>query len=312
MIRVSIFLSFLLITSLSFGQFGGFSGRNWKRNTREFRMGFGATGFLGDLGGRDQIGTDYSPIDLDWKATSMSAMLGYRWRFAPQWALTSDLSFGMLRGSDQYTQEIIRSSRNLHFRAPVVHSSNRLEFIIYAYEKSGRRYDLSVRKGMHHYNNQIYLFAGAGVMFFVPQADLGSGWTNLRPLSTEGQGLPNGAKKYSNFTVTVPLGLGMRLATGKYWRLGIEATYNIAYSDYIDDVSTVYYDPAVLAATIGPEAALASNPAIGNQNWFAPGQQRGDPSTKDAILYVNLVFSKNITISSFRVRTERWRGKTKF
>lgn len=310
--RVILLISLLLLSTFGISQFGGFSGQNWKRNKRELRFGFGATGFLGDLGGKDQKGTDYSPIDLDWKATSLSGMIGYRWRFAPQWAFTSDLSFGLLRGSDQYTKELIRSKRNLHFRAPIIHSSNRLEFIIYAYEKSGRRYDLSVRKGMHHYNNQIYIFAGAGVMFFIPQANLGSGWTNLRPLKTEGQGFSGGARRYTNFTATVPLGFGMRLATGKYWRLGIEATYNITYSDYIDDVSTVYFDPAVLAAAIGPEAAYASNPGIGNQNWFAPGQQRGDPSTKDAVLYVNLVFSKNITISSFRIRTERWRGKTKF
>lgn len=310
--RYLVLFTLLVFTSTTFAQLGGFSGQNWTRNKRELRLGFGSTGFLGDLGGRDQVGTDYSPIDLDWKSTSWSAMLGYRWRFAPQWAFSSDVVTGMLKGNDAHTNEIIRNSRNLHFRAPMVLSTNRLEFIFYAYEKSGRRYDLSIRKGMHHYNNQFYVFAGMGALFFVPQADLGNGWTNLRPLSTEGQGMEDGIRNYSNFTVTVPLGIGMRMALGKYWRVGIEATYNITASDYIDDVSTTYYDPNVLSSTIGPEAAAASNPATGNIDWFAPGEQRGDPSTRDGILYVNLVFSKNITISSFRVRAERWKRKTKF
>lgn len=310
--RLSLLLTCLLITVSSMSQIGSFNTRNWKRNMREFRFGFGATNFLGDLGGRDQIGKGYSLVDLDWASTSLSFTTGYRYRFHPHWAFSSDMVFGMVRGSDEQTQEIIRSNRNLHFRAPIINATQRIEYIFYAYEKSGRRYDLRPRKSMRNYNTQMYLFGGVGGLFFIPQANFGNGWENLRPLKTEGQGYEDGAKAYSNFTLTIPLGFGMRIATGRDWRVGIEATYNATFSDYIDDVSTVYFDPAVLNSEIGPLAAQASNPAIGNTSWFVPGQQRGDPGENDAVLYVNIVFTKNLSASNFRIRTERWRRKTKF
>ena len=34
------------------------SAQKWKRNRVEYSFGIGATNFLGDLGGRDQVGTN--------------------------------------------------------------------------------------------------------------------------------------------------------------------------------------------------------------------------------------------------------------
>ncbi len=54
------------------------------------------------------------------------------------------------------------------------------------------------------------------------------------------------------------------------------------FTDYIDDVSTRYYDPALIAAKRGPSAAFLSDPSIGTDlNYTNVGRQRGNPTTKD-------------------------------
>ena len=135
----------------------------------------------------------------------------------------------------------------------------------------------------------------------------------LLPLSTEGQGLDGGPGKVLGLTATVPFGIGARMGLGKMWRIGIEATYVKTFSDYIDDVHGTYYDPAILAAQIGPEAAFLSNPATQNTTWFGAGQQRGDKQN-DAYFYLNIVAARNITYKNYAKRNKmnRWSGRYKF
>ena len=53
--------------------------QKWKRNRVEYSFGIGATNFLGDLGGADQVGTN-GLKDLEIRATRMGAVLGYRYQ----------------------------------------------------------------------------------------------------------------------------------------------------------------------------------------------------------------------------------------
>jgi len=281
------------------------SQRNWSLNKKEILFGIGATQFLGDLGGKDKVGTDFSLVDLDWPSTVMGGMIGYRYRFHPYFSTTTSIHFGMLSGDDAKTQDKARNERNLSFRSPVVDLSQRLEFIFLAKEKFGARYKVRGLKFTKDKNFQMYAFGGVGVNYFNPQAQYDGKWVSLRPLRTEGQGLEGGPKQYLPFTVTMPMGIGVRVGISKMWRLGIEATYVKTFSDYIDDVSGVYYDPALLGS---PEAAFLSNPSTNPAN-YAPGQQRGDKQ-KDAYFYLNLVAYKNITYKSKSKarKKETWRG----
>jgi len=308
-------LILLLTTTIAFGQHTNFNTqRNWSLNKKEVMFGVGATQFLGDLGGRDRIGKDYSLADMDWPSTGIGGMVGFRYRFHPFWATTSSLNVGLLRGNDALTEEIIRQSRNLHFRSLVVEFHQRLEVILLANEKFGHRYGLSRHsKKMKDHNEQLYLFGGIGITYFNPKAQYNGAWTALRPLSTEGQGLEGGVKKTLPITATVPLGIGFRWGLNRMWRMGIEATYVKTFSDYIDDVSTEYYDADILAAEVGPEAAYLSNPSQQNTSWFGAGQQRGDKQ-KDAYFYVNFIFVRNVTYKDYakQRKANRWKGKYKF
>lgn len=72
-----------LLTSVSAQHTNFNTQRNWSLNKKEIMFGIGATQFLGDLGGRDRIGTDYSLRDLDWRSTNLGGMIGFRYRFHP-------------------------------------------------------------------------------------------------------------------------------------------------------------------------------------------------------------------------------------
>jgi hypothetical protein len=144
--RYFLIFCLALSTLVSWSQSSNFnSAKNWKMNRKEFILQAGATQFLGDLGGRDQIGTDYSLVDIDFPSTSLNVGVGYRMRFAPHFATTTLLNVGLLRGSDAETGDPDRNARNLAFRAPVVNLNQRLEWLIFVNEKYGKRYNM---KGM--------------------------------------------------------------------------------------------------------------------------------------------------------------------
>lgn len=310
-----ILITALLFTTLSsFGQFASNfnSSRNWSMNKHELFFAMGATQFLGDLGGLNQVGSQNSIIDLDWPATRPGLGIGYRFRFHPMWATSTQLYFGLLKGDDANTDEIVRRSRNLSFRSPIVELSQRIECILFANERVGSRYKIRGFKGSRPKADVVYFFSGISGFYFNPQTQINGNWTSLQPLRTEGQGLPGGAEEYNRINVAIPFGVGFRLGIGNFWRIGMELTYNKTFTDYIDDVSTNYYDPNVLATQVGQDAVYAANPAIENHSWFTAGQQRGNPEDNDAYLFANITLTRNITYPKQRSSRIKWKGRTKF
>ncbi|MEY4605144.1 MAG: hypothetical protein RIT43_2436 [Bacteroidota bacterium] len=279
--------------------------RNWSLNKKEIIFGLGVTQFTGDLGGRDQIGKDFSLVDIDLPSTGFGGMIGYRYRFHPYWATTTSLNIGRLRGDDALTNEIIRESRNLHFRSIILELHQRLEFIFYSNEKFGARYRLPGHKGAKNHNEQVYVFGGIGGSYFNPKARYNGRWVALDPLNTEGQGMAGGARETLPVTLTIPMGLGVRFGIGRQWRFALEATYVKTFSDYIDDVHGFYYDPNSLQS---PEASYLSNPAKDNVTWFAPGQMRGQPQ-KDAYYYLNVVVMRNVTYRDYTLKRRQYYWK---
>ena len=281
-------------------------------NKKEIFLAVGATQFLGDLGGRDQDGTQKSPIDIDWPATRYGVGLGYRYRFHPYFATSTQFYFGEVSGDDAHTEQVIRQSRNLSFKSPIIELSQRFEYIILANEKVGARYKIKRLKGMRSKADQLYLFSGVGGAWFNPKTQVNGNWVDLKPLRTEGQGLPGGPDEYSNFTATIPFGIGGKLGISPFWRIGFEISYHKTFTDYIDDVSGNYYDPEILAQEVGQNAAYASNPAIENHAWFAPGQQRGNPNDNDAYILANITIIRNVTYPKQKGGRVKWKGRTKF
>lgn len=274
--------------------------RNWAISKREVSFGAGVNQFLGDLGGLDKaIPTHPAP------STGWNSEFRYRFRFHPYYATASTLQFGMLRGNDAHHSDTYQRSRNLNFRSFFIQFSQRFDIILFARERSGARYAIPGRRK----NYQCYVFAGIGLMYFNPQASYNNSWINLHPLNTEGQGLPGGAAAYSQYSATIPVGIGFRKRLAKMWKIGFELTYVSTFSDYIDDAGGNYYDPTQLAMAYGDLSAQLSNRSKQNVSWFTPGQSRGQ-AKRDAFMYFSIHLCRNITYKKPKKKAVETNSKT--
>lgn len=281
--------------------------QRWKRERHHLIFGMGASGFMGDLGGADQIGTQ-GLRDFDFAAVRPAITLGHRYLLLEDLALATQLTLGYVSGNDQHTAEPFRNNRNIHFRSPIIELSPQLQYYFVNFTQQGARHRRATgarTRGTFDFN--AYVFAGVAGFYFNPQAyfeaasyngtiapeDLpADGWYNLRPLRTEGQGFFPTRKKYSPVSVSIPFGLGTMVQINRNMAIGLEFGYRKTFTDYIDDVSTTYVDPAIFSEmfTNPQQIALAeffANPSQHNlgKQVTAPGQQRGNPYSTDTYMF---------------------------
>jgi hypothetical protein len=274
----------------------------------EYIGSIGYSTFLGDLGGANSIGTHLIK-DIDIVSTRPILSAGIRYKRHPIVGFKGMCTIGMLRGDDKWTEDIYRNNRNLNFRAPFVELTGQAEFYLIK-ERAPKLYSFK-SIGKKKKNIAVFGFVGAGVLFFVPQGKYNGKWYNLRPLSTEGQGLPGGVDKYSLFTVVFPYGIGAKYGLNKKISVSAEIGLRFTFSDYIDDVSTSYYDKAQLKSLKGDLAVSLADPSLGNiygaSSPDASGKsaQRGNPKDKDSYSFVQFSASYKI----FKARKKRTRSK---
>lgn len=289
--RVKVFLLVVLM-----GAFFASDAQRWKRYRWETIYGMGFANFLGELGGADQVGTDYFK-DYEWKATRLALTAGLRFKQTQQISHKANITLGMVAGNDAWTEDPIRSTRNLNFRSPIVELAYNFEFYLRK-EKRGHRFKLRGVKGLKSMGLYPYGFFGIGGFWFLPQGKVDDKWTNLRKWNTEGQGITPTRTQYSQFQLAVPLGVGLKYAIDRRWLVSIEMGLRKTFTDYIDDVSTTYYPNAEIRNTYGQTAALAADPT--QESWIgaAPFQQRGDPTDNDSYMFV--LISANYKLKTTR------------
>lgn len=286
--KLSILTVLLLLISFSAQAQRKGKGRFLDRCESTYGIGF--TNFLGELGGADQFGTN-GLKDLEMILTRPAVHLGFRYRKSPVLSFKFNLNYGRVAGRDSLTREEFRRNRNLSFRSPIFESSFQVELSIVQLKSSKSIYKLQGVRGKNGIDLNVYLFAGIGGFYFNPKALLGGRWWALQPLGTEGQGIAASRAPYKRFQMCFPIGFGFRVPMqDKRWTIGFEYGMRITTTDYIDDVSTTYFSPTLIADKNGPVAAALSNRA----NPFSPdfikgsaatGQQRGDPTDRDAYMF---------------------------
>src|SRR5262245_24272029 len=106
-----LLLGLLMLPAISDAQ-------RWKRKRYELSFGVGASNFLGDLGGADQIGTHYFK-DLNWTSTRLVVAAGLRYKLSEYFAVNSHLTYAKVTGDDALTNEPSRHYRNLNFESPI-------------------------------------------------------------------------------------------------------------------------------------------------------------------------------------------------
>ncbi len=273
----------------------------WRTMRNEISFGVGASNFMSDLGGRDMIGSDFL-WDLEISKTAPAFHFSYGYYLAETFVFRCRVSYAQVAGDDKLTEEPYRNNRNLHVKNDIIEASTTFEWY-FLKEKGGNRYGLRNKAGLRGKligakagGLGSYLFAGFGGFYHDPKAFYANQWVKLKPLRTEGQGLPNGPEEYSNFVACIPVGFGLRKGLGStgQWFLGLEFSYRFTFTDYLDDVSGFYYDKTIIGQEYGPAAQYLADPSLG-LNIGTPdippnsiGQMRGDITDKDGYMFAML------------------------
>jgi len=271
----------------------------------EVGINIGPSFFLGDLGGHRGKGTRFIK-DLNLPLTEI--MTGAYVTFYPnEWlGFRAAAQYGKLQGDDAIintkgVNELWRKQRNLDFRTHIAEGYVAAEvFPLMLLNKNNEDYKPRLRP---------YGVIGVGVFHFNPQGSLTDAngkktWYYLRPLHTEGEGFPEypNRKEYSLTQVNIPMGCGLKYIISDRVNISLEILLRKSLTDYIDDVSTTYIDPALFDKYLTPQnariARQISDKVIGivtpNVTRYAPGTQRGNPNQNDSYFTTFLKFGIRI------------------
>jgi hypothetical protein len=198
--------------------------------------------------------------------------IGLEYDLTQHFSLLSNITFGKVGASDEYSSQADLRARNLSFETDISELNLLAEYNL-----------LSLRS--HKFTP--YAFAGIAVYHFNPYAfDTTGKKVYLRPLSTEGEGLPQypNAHPYDLTQLAIPFGGGIKFRISDQIVLAYEIGLRKLFTDYLDDVSGRYVDPNVLLAARGPEAvemAYRGNELEGGAAYPPAGTVRGNPKAKD-------------------------------
>ena len=139
--------------------------------------------------------------------------------------LRGGFTYSVVGGADRYSDKPDLLVRNLSFETSISELSLVGEY--YLNNLNERRYS-------------PYVFAGLAVYHFNPYTYNGNNKVYLKPLSTEGEGLPGypDRKPYSLTQLAIPIGGGFKFAITDNWHVGLELGLRKLFNDRLDDVST--------------------------------------------------------------------------
>jgi hypothetical protein len=210
--------------------------------------------------------------------------LVYRRNFNYHFALKANVLFGKVFADDAESGRADQELRNLHFRSKLTEFSGQVEFNFNKY-----------RPGEVEHPITPYVFVGLSLFRMNPQAELNGEWYELRQLGTEGQGTSifGAPPPYSLMQVSLPFGAGLKLNLSDLVNVSLEWGLRKTYTDYLDDASTVYVDPTVLAVENGPVAPLLADRSVSADPVSNIGLQRGNSKSKDWYSFAGILITFN-------------------
>ena len=168
--------------------------------------------------------------------------------------------------------------RNLHFR-------NQINEYALCFELNFRDHAVGNPKR----NLVPFLYAGLAVFTHDPEGlDEFGNWQPLQPMGTEGQGWYLDVEEYLTWGPAIPYGLGWKGNLGTAMSFQLEWATRKLWTDYLDDVSTTYVNPAELRDAEGPIAEEFANRSVDPtfpSGGSLEGYQRGDPGRNDRYGY---------------------------
>ena len=202
-------------------------------------MGIGAAHYFGDLNTRARI-----------NRAKPAATVFFRKNFGNYIALRVGATYAQVGYSDIYNDhnEFMRR-RNLSFNSSIWELGVQGDFNFYRF-----------MPGDPEFRFTPYVTLGASIFNYDPYAYLGGEKYYLRPLNTEGQNDTSftDRKPYSSMAFAIPLGVGFKYALNDRMNIGFEITHRFTNTDYLDDVSKTYVDPAIFPPN--PDGTASPSP----------------------------------------------------
>ena len=242
------------------------SSTSFGQRTHSFAAGVGTIYYYGDL-------TDNFNNSLLSPALSVS----YSKYILPQISFRVGAGYGDIGATDNQAIDPLRVNRNLHFKSSMIELSGVIVYEILRDKNFGNAW-----QGKPFMTP--YVFGGIAFFRFNPKALKDNVWHELQPLGTEGQYIPgNSPGPYSLIQASVPLGAGLSIRMSERAGMNFEIGYRTTFTDYLDDVSTVYPDYAQLREQSGQLAVDLSHRALDQS--FRPGDIRGNPGANDSYFF---------------------------
>jgi hypothetical protein len=284
----------ILLIILILSPFYSFSQIGLASSNSKFEVGLnvGPMNFLGDLGGNRGKGT-VGLKDNNIPLTNFIGGIAAVYYPREWWGARLALNFGVMEGDDRLIEdrggfELARKYRNNVFRSPLFEAYIGLEVYPTVY--------LSLRNGNGEPRFKPYLVGGIGLFTFKPQGlyikDGVESWVDLKPLRLEGQGMAEtGVPEYDLWSYCIPMGVGVKYDLTERLTFGIEIIHRVTGTDYIDDVSRKFIDPALFDKYLSPEQAEIAKYMANPSSYFPgpagytpyrPGKKRGNPEWNDA------------------------------
>jgi hypothetical protein len=280
------FLAALLFSLSTFFLGSNLNAQNAIVQEGEFGIGIGAGQYFGDINTRGRLNTP-----------KLAASLFFRKNFGNYIAMRIGASFAQLGYSDQYnTHNTYMYSRNLSFNSKVWELSLQGDFNFFRF-----------MPGEPEYSFTPYITLGAGVFSYDPYAYLQGQKIFLRPLGTEGQGssLYPDRKQYNSMGISIPFGAGIKYAFNERINIGFEVLHRFTNTDYLDDVSKTYVNPAVFP--LNPDGSTPNGLLLSDRSYEigepigVPGRQRGNSQQKDQ--FVTAMFHVTFNLQSYKCPT---------
>ncbi|MEO6904248.1 MAG: DUF6089 family protein [Bacteroidia bacterium] len=239
----------------------------------ELGLFIGASYYTGDL----------CPMGHFNQFTKPAGGIVYRYNFNPRLAFRGNFLVGTIAAYDEFSNVTAQQQRNLSFKSTIGELSAQIEFNFLQYEIGDGETPFSP-----------YIFLGLAGFKFNPKAKLDDKWIALQPLGTEGQGLADGASKklYKLTQISIPFGVGIKINLAKRLGASLEWGMRKTFTDYLDDVSSRYYDPAKLVANRGALSAILSDRSLGKDpSKSNVGRLRGNPTNNDWYSFAGVVLT---------------------
>lgn len=238
----------------------------------EIGITMGASNYYGDLQTKFFASYGYHPL----------GGIVYKYFMSPRIGLRVGATYTSLSAADSLSNIPANRARNLSFATHLFEVHGALEINFLPIEILKKKVS-------------PYIFGGVSVFYFNPYADDTAGnKVYLRPLSTEGEGLPMypDRKQYSLVNMAFPFGAGMKFFIGQKLMLTTELGFRYTNTDYLDDVSKSYVNLDTLQAYKGHVARSFSYRGNTAANWDGSypnyGFQRGDSKSNDWFWYANI------------------------